>query len=204
MKKPIIAIDIDDVVAQGTEYLIESVNTRHNLALTREEYHAVGGEFWGYYERVWQAHGVGDLVHYADVAEEMAADQSQVPLLPGAQFAVHELAKRFHVIFITARPPAWEQATRRWFKQHLDDEDVELYFAGNHYDSAAQSKGQLAVRLGAELLIDDNISNCQSALDEGVDTILFGEYGWHTSVPDGMMRCKDWPAVLEYMNEAGR
>ncbi len=204
MSKPIIAIDIDDVLAQGTEYLIESVNRRHNLTLTKDDYHAVGGEFWGYYERVWQAHGVGELVRYGDVAEEMATDQSEVPLLPGAQFAVHELAKRFKVIFITARPPAWEQATRRWFRQHLGDEDIELYFAGNHYDDTAQSKGQLAVTLGAELLIDDNISNCQSALDEGVRTILFGEYGWHTSVPSEMVRCKDWPAVLEFMNETGR
>ena len=132
------------------------------------------------------------------------ADQSQVPLLAGAMFAVHELSKRFRVIFITARPPEWEDATRRWFKHHQVGEDVELYFAGNHYDATAQSKGKLAAKLGAELLIDDNVSNCQSALDEGLQTILFGDYGWQGSVPEGMIKCRDWSEVLEHLDGTRR
>lgn len=202
--KPIIAIDIDDVLAEGTNAMIEAANKRYGLSLTQQDYHDVGGDFKGYYERVWKTHGVDNIVSYDELAEEVALDQSHIPLLPGAEFAVHELAKRFHVIFITARDVAWEGATRRWFKQYLSEDDIELYFAGNHYDESALTKGQLAKQLNVMLLIDDNVSNCQTALDEGLKVILFGEYGWQRDVPEEMVRCKDWPEVLEYLSETGR
>jgi hypothetical protein len=50
------------------------------------------------------------------------------------------------------------------------------------------------------LLIDDNEEHIQSALDQGLDTILFGEYGWQHGAPQGTVVCKDWPAVLEYLS----
>lgn len=204
MKKPTIAIDIDDVLAEGTLALIESVNKMYGTSLTHTDYHSVGGDFKGYYERVWKSHGLENTVRYEDLEQEMIADQSHVPLLAGAEFAVHMLAERFHIIFITARAPECEAATRRWFKQHLFDDEVELYFAGSHFDDTSMSKGGLAAKLGAELLIDDNISNCQSALDEGLQTILFGDYGWQGNVPEGMTRCRDWPAVLEHLDGTRR
>jgi 5'(3')-deoxyribonucleotidase len=200
MSKPIIAIDIDDVLAEGTCYLIDSVNKRHGLSLTSEDYHAVGGEFSGYYERVWRAHGVGDMVQYDDVAEEMRRDQAAVPLLPGAEFAIRQLIKRFHIVFITARPEEWEDATRRWFMQHFNKDDVELYFAGSDDGTRAVTKGQQAAQVGAVMLIDDNIRNCQTAITEGIEAILFGDYGWQSKASSLMHRCKSWPEVLEYLD----
>lgn len=204
MSKPTIAIDIDDVLAEGTNALIESANRRYGLSLTPQDYHDVGGDFKGYYERVWLTHGVDNLVSYDELAEEMAEDQSHVPLLAGAEFAIHQLAKRFHIVFITARPEAWEAATRRWFKNHLYGDDIELYFAGSHHHETSLNKGQQAKKLGATLLIDDNVTNCQTALDEGIDVILFGDYGWQRNAPGTMKRCKGWPEVLEYIDETGR
>lgn len=202
MKKATIAIDIDDVLAEGTNSLIASANARYGLSLSPEDYHAVGGDFKGYYERVWMTHGVDSIVSYSELAAEMAEDQSHIPLLAGAEFAIHQLAKRFHIVFITARPESWEISTRRWFAQHLAADDIDLYFAGSHHNEMALSKGQQAKKLGATLLIDDNVANCQSALDEGIDVILFGDYGWQRDAPKTMKRCKGWPEVLEYLDEA--
>lgn len=205
MNKITIAIDIDDVLAEGTNALIDVVNSRYGLALSQGDYHAVGGNFNGYYERVWATHGVDGIVSYAELADEMAADQSHIPLLPGADFAINELSKRFHIVLITARPESWIKATRRWLARHFDAGDIEVYFAGNTVSAAqktALSKGKQAKLLNAKLLIDDNVNNCQSAMDEGIEVILFGEYGWQGDAPERMMRCKDWPAVLEHVNEA--
>lgn len=204
MTKPVIAIDIDDVLADGTNALIDAANRRYDLSLTPEDYHTVGGDFKGYYERVWATHGVESIVSFDELSEEMATDQSNVPLLAGAQFAVTELSRRFHIVFITARPEEWEAATRRWFSQHFGNDDVELYFAGSHDGTMAMTKGQQAKALGADLLVDDNPRNCQTALDEGLKTILFGEYGWQQNPPDTMIRCKGWPEVLEYLDGTKR
>jgi hypothetical protein len=62
------------------------------------------------------------------------------------------------------------------------------------------TKGQICKKLGASYLIDDNVGHCEKAIEEGVSAVLFGEYGWHGDAPDKLVRCKDWPAVLEYFD----
>lgn len=202
MTKRTIAIDIDDVIADSTEALRVSVNERTGAALTRDHYLKVGGEYWGYYERVWRAHDLISQVSYKEYAAAMAKDQSSVPLLPGADLAIRELAKRFHIIFITARDKKSEQETRRWIREHFAANDFEVYFCESHTDTTAKTKGQLCKDFGASILIDDNVGHCQSALDENLSAILFGEYGWQADVPKGMVRCFDWSEVIRQLDYA--
>src|SRR6478609_10025359 len=179
MTKQVIAIDIDDVVADTTDALRILVNERTGANLTTEHYHNIGGgDYWSYYERVWATHGLAEQINFDDFAAEMIVDQSTVPLLPGAEFALHELSNKFHIVFITARDKAWEAATRQWFIDHFEKDDLELYFCELRTNAKAKTKGQLCKELGAEYLIDDNVDHCRSAINEGVEPILFGRYGW--------------------------
>jgi hypothetical protein len=131
----------------------------------------------------------------------MESDQSHVPLLAGASVALTELSKRFRIILITSRNPAWEKATRAWLHTHFADKVVDVYFAMNpRYGTGQRTKGDLASELGASWHIDDNVEHCLSAREHGVTPILFGEYGWHHKAPDHLLRCKDWPAVVEFFN----
>lgn len=196
----LIAIDIDDTIADSTESLRLLVNKRLNVDLGPEAYQ-IKEDYWGYYERVWEANDIGGKVSLADFAEEMVEDQSHVPLLPSAQFAITQLAKEYDIVLITSRDQSWEDATRRWLDANLGDNVADVYFVTSHTDSQALTKGQLCRHLGAVMLIDDNIEHCQSALDEGVEAILFGAYGWHHTAPDHMTRCQDWSAVLDTLNK---
>ena len=200
--KPKISIDIDDVVADSTEALRILVNQRVGVALTADDYRGVGGEYWGYYERVWRNHGIQDRVSFKELSAEMAADQSHVLLLPGAEAAIHQLAQRFHVVFITSRDKSWEMATRKWFQKQFSHDDIELYFCENHKDARAKTKGQLCKELGVTLHIDDNEAHCQSVLDEGIAAILFGRYGWHDRSAKGVVACADWSEVMDYIGKA--
>lgn len=197
-----IAIDIDDVVADGTGSLIARVNERYGVSLTKQDYYDVGGEYWGYYERVWSQHDLHDTVDFDGLGIEMAIDQSHVPLLAGAEFAIKQLAESYKVVFITSRNIEWEHATHRWFKQHFEYDEPKVYFSTAHRDDKGKTKGQLCVELGAHVLIDDNVDHCQSAIDAGLSAVLFGDYGWQANIPETMTRCKDWQSVLEYFNEA--
>jgi 5'(3')-deoxyribonucleotidase len=199
-KKQTIAIDIDDTIADSTESIRLLVNNRFGVELGRDLYR-VKGQYSGYYTRVWQENGIGDQVDFGKIYDEMIVDQSHVPVLAGASFAVHELAKRYHIVLVTARDASWEPATRRWFKENFDFDDVEVHFAGNYHSGVKADKGELCVALGASLLIDDNPDHCLSALKQGVKAVLFGDYGWHTTTPDGVTRCQDWPSVLEYLSD---
>jgi 5'(3')-deoxyribonucleotidase len=200
MKKRTIAIDIDDVIADSTESLRLLVNKRWGMNLTKEDYR-IPGNYRRYYEHVWQQHGLADKVHYAELEDEMVIDQSHVPIMNGAKDSIHELGKTFRIVFITARNTSWESATREWFRIMFAHENIELYFSEGMSNVGALTKGQLCKKLKADWLIDDNPGHCLTAITEGVKTILFGEYGWHTSDLGGMVRCRNWLEVVEYIND---
>lgn len=199
MKRRLIAIDIDDVIADSTEALRLSVNKRLGVDLKPEHYQ-IRADYWGYYEQVWKAHGLENEVSYSEHAAVMAFDQSHITLLPGAEFAIGELTKLFDIVLITARDLEWMEATQAWIKGNFGEIFKGLHFAGNSEIKDVKTKGQQARELGAGWLIDDNPEHCQTALDEGVDAVLFGEYGWHIKIPSGVTHCKDWPMVLEYFD----
>ncbi len=198
MSKPVIAIDIDDVIASSTEALRLLVNERFNASLEPEHYR-VAGEYWGYYERVWQEHGVATDIDYDAVQSEMVVDQSHVPLLPGASFAIGQLSKKYDIALVTARNFTWEKATLEWLEEHFGDVFIGVHFAGNKHRTTDKTKGELCKDVGAFLLIDDNADHCRSALAAGLDAILFGDYGWQHNKKDGLTNCIDWPEVLEYL-----
>lgn len=197
VSRPVIAIDIDDVIADSTESLRHLVNKRWDVSLTKEDYR-IPGSYRKYYEQVWTRHDLADKINYADLEDEMVISQDHVPLMEGAAEAIQELKKSAHVIFITARHVSWERATREWFKNVLAHENIDLHFSEGMSNVGAMTKGELCKKFGATWLIDDNPTHCFTALDEGVKTILFGDYGWHVGDLTGMRRCKNWREVAEH------
>ncbi len=194
-----IAVDIDDVIAGSTDQLRLEVNELVGSSLTKEDY-SEPGEYWGYYERVWEAHGIEDKVTFESLNTNMAKDQSHMPLLPGAAFALSELSKNYKLLIVTSRDSAWENATKKWILSHFGDIFSDVLFTLHRKDSNYKTKGDLCKQHGASWLIDDNVEHCASANDVGVTTLLFGEYGWHHVAPKDQIKCKDWQAVLEYFN----
>ncbi|MDB5183806.1 MAG: uncharacterized protein JWO07_487 [Candidatus Saccharibacteria bacterium] len=201
MTKQLIAIDIDDVIADSTESIRQLVNSRFGVDLT-EAHYSVRGQYSGYYTRIWQEHGLSDRFSYSDLEDEMVIDQSHVPILEGAREAIYKLSTDYHIVLITSRDPNWEKATRRWFKEHFGIDDLNIYFTGNYHTGVKKDKGELCRELGVSLLIDDNPDHCLSALKHGVRAILFGDYGWHVDVPQDLVRCRNWSMVLEYLKHA--
>jgi len=195
-----IAIDIDDVIADTNQTIRLWSNRVSGVELPPEHY-SVKGEYWSYYNRIWATHNIDDRLNFDDFEAELIEDQAQVPLIASASLSVKELLKKYDIVLITSRNPALEAGTRRWIDEQVSP-DVEIFFAKNPSISVGKSKGQLCKELGVSILIDDNEDHCQSALDNGVKAVMFGKYGWQTTVPDGAIPCEDWPAVLEYLNDA--
>lgn len=201
MMKPIIAIDVDDVLAHSTESLRQVVNARTGANLQPEHFQ-VPGTYWGYYKKVWETHGLADKVTMEELSPQMAADQSHVPMYKGADRALKTLAKRFELVVVTARNPEWEKASHVWLGKHFPGMFSKIIFGGGKYHDIAVTKGDLCAEIGAAYLIDDNVEHCISALSRGVTPILFGQYGWHIDVPDDMVRCRTWIDVERYFADA--
>jgi|GEM_PF-1087902 len=206
-----IAIDIDDVVAKTTEAVRLWANQIGGVELAAEDYFITEAGYWNYYEAVWRAHSLEGTLSFADFLKTLNVNQAHIAVMDGAREAIAELKQYYDVIFITARTPDHKDSTREWLDERIDA-TVPLYLSHNPVANVvAQSKGELCAELGVSVLIDDNIDNCHSAVQYGVEAILFGNYGWNcdeavgssmgavAAGPVKLSRYMSWPEITEYL-----
>ena len=192
-----IAIDVDDVVAKTSEAVRIWANKEARATLQPEDYFIATNSYWNYYEAVWELHRIEGL-SFGDFLNDMDVDQSHIAPFKGAKKVITQLKKEYDVVFITARHPSHKDGTRTWLDEHIDA-DTPLLLSYNPFaNEAARSKGEICAELGVDVLIDDNIDNCQSAVDYGVEAITFGAYGWNMELPAGVQRCATWRDVEVY------
>jgi len=198
--KPVIAIDVDDVLAQHAESFIEYSNQKWGTSLTLDDY----DEHWA---KVWQV----------DIAEALRRRDEFVSSKVHDNFIAHtdsdtalkSLAERFELRIVTSRLLSMKEGTLEWIKQTYPGvfSEDHIHFAGIwdklESNSHAMTKTDVLKQIGASYLIDDQLKHCYAASEAGVQAILFGNYGWNqvSDLPKDITRCRDWAAILEYFHD---
>lgn len=200
MQKKIIAVDLDDVVADTTEALRIVANKIPGIDLTKEHYQ-VDGKYWGYYEGVWRQNGVDHLVSFDSLHDDMASNQDHVQIIEGAKAALYNLSVNYDLVAVTSRRVQWIESTHRWLEENLPNVFKDIVFV-HHDNTDGRTKGDACVEIGADWLIDDNPEHCQSAIEKGTEAVLFGDCGWNRSIKLSvdMARAQNWQEVLEYFD----
>jgi len=195
-----VAIDIDDVVAMTSEAVRVWANDKSGVHLQPQDYFLDNiDDYWNYYESVWEHHGIVGL-HLSEFLDGMDRSQAHIGVAKDAQRVIERLKKDYDIVFITARRPVHKDSSRQWLDEHIDTA-IPLYLSQNPFaNEAARSKGEICAELGVDVLIDDNVDNCRSAVQYGVDVVLFGNYGWNVDAPADMTRCISWSDVGEYLD----
>lgn len=198
MKKPIIAVDVDDVLSKSSQGFIEYSNKTWGHALTQDDYDEDWVKVWGTSVKV--ARERADLVHANGMFEEFSS-------FPEAFTVLAELKKRYTLVVATSRRSSIEQLSNEWLHRHYAGIFEGVFFAGiydgkfgKHQDHVARTKNDLLVEIGADYLIDDQLKHCLAAGEHGVESVLFGDYKWNQSdnLPAHVTRCVDWWAVEAY------
>jgi hypothetical protein len=133
-------------------------------------------------------------------------DFTKIKPLRGAVEAVLWLRQHdFEPVVITARQPFFVKATHNFLDAHFPQAFKGVHFISHHVGSSltpAASKLDICKELGAAYVIDDNVGTATLCAEAGIKAILFGDYSWNQSgdLPEGVTRCKDWAAVLEYFD----
>lgn len=193
MKKPVLVCDIDDVVFPFIPEVAKHYNQRHQANLTPEDFVS-----YDFYE-VW-----GGTQQEANAIIESFLAEPWLELTPieGAVEAFTRLKQDFDIVMVTARNGIFETTTAAWLRAHFSDLFSGIVFAGNPHDGRGyRTKGEICRELGAVLIIDDHPGNVMSAVQQGVDGILFGIHAWtrQAEAHDRVARCQDWSAVEEYI-----
>ena len=201
-KRPVIAIDIDDVLANSAECLAEFSNCTWGTSLCADDYDENFMKLFGVSEeearcRVNVLHESGAFANYRHK--------------DSATSALRVLKNDYRLIILTSRQEFIKDDTLAWLEKKFpgvfDEKDV--YFAGI-YDSndgvlrmVNRTKGNIAKELGADFLIDDQPKHCAGASELGIKAILFGDYSWNRAevLAIGVHRAKTWDDVLRYFYE---
>lgn len=190
--KPVIAVDIDEVLVPYAAGFIEYYNEIHSSNYALEDL------FIYRFEEVTndsREYMVG-LIH-AYHAE--AKRGSEIPI-EGAVKAISKLAESFKVDIVTARRYTELEITERWLRLHFPQTFRSVHFIRGPEDGFKKvSKIDTCLKIKADVLIDDRPDYVIEAASVGIKGLLFGDYPWNRSVelPAGVVRVRDWEAVLE-------
>lgn len=198
MMKPVIALDIDDVLANYAAGFIKFSNRQWGLHLTIDDY----DEHWG---NVWQVdvdeiRRRADLIHDQGLVKDLSHKPEASPVL-------EELARSFDFVIVTSRRIQNKTDTLAWLRQYypmLSTDTVMFsgFFDTIHEKSIHQTKGDIIRSLGAQFMIDDQVKHCVSAAEQGVTALLFGNYTWNqaSSLPENVYRVRDWAEVKGFFD----
>jgi 5'(3')-deoxyribonucleotidase len=203
MKKPTIAVDIDDVLAANAEGFVKFSNERWGTHLTVDDFTENWAEMWQVEHDEWIArrHQVIDSrVHLTYRSFDEA-----LPVLK-------RLAKKYKLVIVSSRSKQISKDTTEWIERYFGDVFSEIHYA-KIWDDMDQpidekiklTKKDVLQQVGADYLIDDQIKHCVAAAEAGIKALLFGDYAWNklTNLPDGVTRVKDWAGVEEYFRAKG-
>ncbi len=198
MKKPIIAVDIDDVLSRTAQTIVDYGNERWGHANTLDDFTEHLTEMWQVTpdegRRRWEEYMVSGHIEKYDV-------------IPEAKAALEQLSQRYTLIAVTARRDSLLDITREWLDTNYPGIITEIIGAGiygtGNMNAHVLTKAEVLQNLGADYLIDDQPKHCIGAASVGVQAILYGGYPWNrnTEVPAGVVRCDTWQSVLEYFND---
>lgn len=194
--REILAMDIDEVVFPFLDQFIVWHRQEYGALLKREDF--LTYEFdttlgISVEETVKRVHGFLEHEH----------THTNVTPIDQADMAIHRLNERFEIHPVTARHPMFRKVTHEYLTEHFGDVFKEITLVGHAATmDILRSKAEVCQELGAFALIDDSVSHVTGCVEVGIGGILFGNYPWNQTNdlrPD-IVRCPDWPAVLEYLN----
>lgn len=199
MSKPLIAVDIDDVLADESSVIRPFINERFNLQLSKADYE-IPGAYRGYWERVWGVSAVEGRQMYDEYVASGA--KSALHTVPGAIQAIEALKQKYRLAIITARRDHLMDLTHSWLNEHFPNTFEDVKFAQIWDDGTKVPKAQIARELNAAYLIDDSAEHCLLANEAGITSLLFGDFGWSKGVdiPSSIVRVADWEAIQEYFD----
>lgn len=192
--KPIIAVDIDEVLFPLISDLIGYVDREHSVKLSPEEFVTYR------LEDIWHGGPVEGLAVYESYEKQMNLG---VAPLEGAAEALKTLSDLFYVIVMTSRTQEIDKKTRDWLDRHFPEIFNEVHILGNRKQSISwRPKGEVCKEVGVSHFIDDSLAHALDVSSYGIDTLLFGDYSWNQAdeLPEGVTRVKNWQEVLEYFD----
>ncbi len=202
MSRPIIAVDVDDVLSLSAKGFSEYSNKRWGGSTRPEDYTEEWAVFWKLplNEAIIRAEEFSgsDAVYFYEHFEE------SLPVLEASR-------RSYDLVIVTSRRSELKGHTDRWLEERFPGIFTAVHYAGiwdtdEHVSNKLkQTKTEVCRQLGASYLIDDQTKHCIAAQGAGLQALLFGDYAWNQSeaVSPDIVRVSGWQEVKEYFDAKG-
>lgn len=196
--KPIIAVDVDEVLALNAIGFTEFSNHRWGTNLRPEDYHEHWSELWQINEEETEKRAIE--YHSSGVLRNLKT-------INDAKQILEKLSENYKLVVLTSRRAIVEKDTREWIEDNFAGIFDDIHLAGIWDKGVIKgrmdlTKAGLLKELGANFFIDDQPRHCFAAAEAGIETLLFGDYPWNWGIemPEGVTWVKNWQEVLEYFD----
>lgn len=179
-KKPVIAVDLDEVLGDFVPAIAEWHNNTYGTKL-------LPSHFFSYaFKDVW---GGTDAESVEKVHQFFETDYfKNMKPINEAREVLTRLKEKFEFVVVTSRQHTIADETRRWLGEHYNNIFAEVYF-GNHWSKDAPnpdlagknktSKPDMCKRVNALAIIDDSTKYAYQCAPLLKKVILFGNYAWN-------------------------
>jgi uncharacterized HAD superfamily protein len=195
--RPVIAVDIDDVLLPYGAGLLDYSNQKYK---TKLEYNSVTSLD---FSESLEITAEDFLEHLFDYVKN-----HQIKLTPnqGSQKVLNYLKNNYRICIITFRSPPLYKTTHSWLDRHFPGVFDEVIMLGGKIFGEHKSKAEICQEIGASWLIEDQLKVAVEAAQSGINVLLFGDYPWNKldRPPKNMTRVKNWQEVLEYFDGTGK
>jgi len=204
MSKPVIAVDIDDVLAANAEGFAEFSNRRWGTNLKPDDYTEHWAELW--------AIDISEVQKRKEILfkEKVFTNHRSIEQ---AKDVLDHLKKKYRLVILSSRQRIIHKDTIDWIEKEFNGVFSEFHFADmwdrtdlDIHTRLNSTKTDIAKQIGANYLIDDQPKHCQAAAKAGIIALLFGNYGWTKGIKptQNMYKVKSWLEVKRFFDEQGR
>jgi uncharacterized HAD superfamily protein len=191
-----LATDVDELLFPFVAEFAPWHNQEYGTSLELKDFHTY--EF----ENVLQI-SIPETVYRVHAFLSVDHKHLHVSPIEEAREALEQLREQFRVRAITARHPSYAVMTQEYLDMYFGDLIEDVTLVGHDANmGVARTKANVCQEFGAVALIDDAIGHVTKCAELGIGAVLFGNYPWNQSdqLHPGIVRCNDWPAVVEHFN----
>ena len=187
----LIAIDIDEVLAETVSAFVKKYNQIYKTNLKRSDFYTFD---W------WKVIGIS-FEEFKKRYGKMIEDGFFKDLKPkeGAPAGVKALAEKYALIAVTARPRSLATTTEEWLEKYFPHSFLGVeYTREKPLSHEIESKFSICRRRGVNILIEDDLEYAEECAENGIKVFLFdAPWNQHLKETAYLIRVYSWPEIVK-------
>lgn len=190
-----IAVDADEILAGFIDHFLVHYNSKYQTSVSKDKIYSFKLDpIFNTTEDIF----LKRMDEFYESGEVL-----RIKPVKGALQGVDQLLKKEYFLeIITARPALYAEATKEWVNKHFPKRFKQIHFAFNPHNKNSENitKAQVCKKIGAKVLIDDNIDNALDCAKNGI-TVYLMDAPWNQAedLPKNVIRVKSWKEIIKLL-----